>query len=95
MSDARAAWLPSLPTMPRPIEASWIIPTSLPPSPIPATIERVINLSFSVMSAFWVGRHLQQMTAGALHAILKKREELLVLRILVRAGPSTSKTCYA
>ena len=36
ISEARAAWLPSLPTMPNPIEASWIIPTSLPPSPMPA-----------------------------------------------------------
>ncbi len=35
-SDAKAAWLPYFPTIPKPIEANCIIPTSLPPSPIPA-----------------------------------------------------------
>lgn len=37
-SDAKAAWLPSLPTMPKPIDANWIMPTSLPPSPMPALL---------------------------------------------------------
>jgi len=39
-----------------------------------------------------VGRHLQQITAGAFLATSKNKEELFVLRMFVRAGPSTSKT---
>lgn len=50
-------------------------------------------LTFSVIRAFWVGKHLQQMTAGALVATSKNKDELLVLSILVSAGPSTSNTC--
>ena len=58
------------------------------------TMVPVSTLSFSVINAFWVGRHLQQMTAGAFRATSKKSEELAVLRMLVRAGPSTSNTCW-
>ncbi len=65
MSEAKAAWLPYLPTIPKPIDANWIIPTSFPPSPIPATIEPVKSLTFSVIKAFWVGKQRQHMTAGA------------------------------
>lgn len=65
MSDAKAAWLPYFPTIPKPIEANWIIPTSLPPSPIPATIDPVSVFTFYVIRAFCVGRHRQQITAGA------------------------------
>lgn len=53
----------------------------------------VKTLSFSVMRAFWVGKHRQQITAGAFLATSKKRDEFAVLRMLVNAGPSTSKTC--
>jgi hypothetical protein len=53
----------------------------------------VKTLSFSVIKAFWVGKHLQQITAGAFLATSKNREELVVFRILVKAGPSTNKTC--
>lgn len=59
------------------------------------TMQPVTSLSFSVIKAFWVGKQRQQMTAGAFLATSKKREELLVLRMLVSAGPSTSKTCSA
>lgn len=33
------------------------------------------------------------MTAGAFLATSKKRDELAVLRMLVKAGPSTRRTC--
>lgn len=36
-SAANAACLPYFPTIPIPTSASWIIPTSFPPSPIPKT----------------------------------------------------------
>ncbi len=36
-SAASAACLPYLPIIPTPTSAAWIIPTSLPPSPIPKT----------------------------------------------------------
>lgn len=64
-SEAKAACLPSLPTIPTPISATWIIPTSFPPSPIPKTIFPVWFLTPVVMTAFCVGETLQQMTAGA------------------------------
>ncbi len=38
-SAAKAACLPYLPTIPTPTSAAWIIPTSLPPSPIPKTAD--------------------------------------------------------
>ncbi len=51
-------------------------------------------LNFYVIKAFWVGRHLQHMTAGAFLATSKNKDELAVFRMLVKAGPSTSNTCY-
>ena len=95
ISEANAAWLPSFPTIPKPIDASWIIPTSFPPSPIPATMAPVISLSFSVMKAFCVGKQRQQMTAGAFLAVSKNNEDILEFKIFVKAGPSTSRTCSA
>ena len=53
----------------------------------------VKTLIFSVIIAFWVGKHLQQITAGAFLATSKNKEELLEFRILVSAGPSTNSTC--
>jgi hypothetical protein len=44
ISEANAAWLPSFPTIPNPIDASCIIPTSFPPSPIPALNEYIVTL---------------------------------------------------
>lgn len=64
-SEAKAACLPSLPTIPTPMSAYCIIPTSLPPSPIPKTILPVYYLTPLVMIAFWVGETLQHITAGA------------------------------
>lgn len=58
-------------------------------------IDPVIVLIFSVIIAFCVGRQRQQITAGAFLAISKNKFELLLLRILVRAGPSTKSTCSA
>jgi hypothetical protein len=55
----------------------------------------VTYFSFSVIKAFWVGKQRQQITAGAFLATSKKRDELFVLRMLVKAGPSTSNTCSA
>ena len=53
----------------------------------------VNTLNFYVIKAFCVGKHLQQMTAGAFRATSKNSDELAVFNILVNAGPSTSKTC--
>jgi hypothetical protein len=44
------------------------------------------------MMAFCVGRHLQQITAGALIATSKNSEALLVFNIFVKAGPSIRST---
>ena len=87
--------MPSFPTIPMPTFASRIIPTSFPPSPIPATMAPVISLSFSVMNAFCVGRQRQQMTAGAFLAVSKNNEDMLEFKIFVKAGPSTRRTCSA
>ena len=57
------------------------------------TMQPVTSFNRYVMKAFCVGRHLQQITAGALRATSKNNEELFVLRMLVKAGPSTSNTC--
>lgn len=57
------------------------------------TIDPVKILTFSVIKAFWVGRHLQQITAGAFVATSKNKDELFVFSMLVNAGPSTNKTC--
>jgi hypothetical protein len=64
-SLAKAACLPYFPTIPTPISATWIIPTSLPPSPIPNTSLPVWFFTPVVTIAFWVGLTLQQITAGA------------------------------
>jgi|JI10StandDraft_1071094.scaffolds.fasta_scaffold526860_1 hypothetical protein len=64
-SEAKAACLPYLPTIPTPISAYCIIPTSLPPSPIPNTNLPVYYLTPLVITAFWVGETRQQITAGA------------------------------
>ena len=63
-SDANAACFPYLPTIPTPISATWIIPTSLPPSPIPRTILLVWSFTPWVITAFCVGDTLQHITAG-------------------------------
>lgn len=64
-SLANAACLPYLPTIPTPISAYCIIPTSLPPSPIPSTNLFVYYFTPFVIIAFWVGLTRQQITAGA------------------------------
>lgn len=101
-SDANAAWFPYLPTIPNPIDASWIMPTSLPPSPMPAlnyqhiyTMDPVNTFNFYVINAFWVGRHRQQITAGAFLAVSKNKLELLLFNMLVNAVPSTNSTSSA
>ena len=48
-SLARAAYFPSFPTMPIPILAHYIIPTSFPPSPTQNTLFLVISYSFKVI----------------------------------------------
>jgi hypothetical protein len=47
------------------MSAYCIIPTSLPPSPIPKTNFPVYYLTPFVIMAFWVGDTLQHITAGA------------------------------
>ena len=64
-SEAKAACFPYFPTIPTPISAICIIPTSFPPSPIPKTSLPVNSLTPFVIIAFWVGETLQQITAGA------------------------------
>lgn len=70
-SEANAAYLPSLPSIPIPISAYYIIPTSFPPSPIQATTYLVYYLNPSAILAFCVGEHLQHTTELALPAIEK------------------------
>lgn len=67
-SAAKAACIPSLPTMPIPTSAAWIIPTSFPPSPIPKTDDLlgVFALTPAVKTFFWLGEHLQHIIAGNL-----------------------------
>jgi len=65
-SAANAAYLPSFPSIPIPTSALYIIPTSLPPSPIHAIILLVYNFKFIVIYDFYVGEHLQHTTAGAI-----------------------------
>jgi hypothetical protein len=70
-SEAKDAYLPSLPTIPTPTFASKIMPTSLPPSPIAQVLLPVIYEIFLVIVAFWVGEHLQTQTLGDLVASMK------------------------
>lgn len=51
-SEAKAACFPSFPTIPTPMSAYWIIPTSLPPSPMPKTILPVYSFTPRVIIAF-------------------------------------------
>lgn len=73
-SAASAACIPSLPTIPTPTSAAWIIPTSLPPSPMPSTDSLACLCFFTpaVSSFFWLGEHLQQMMVGICMAVRKK-----------------------
>jgi hypothetical protein len=61
-SEASDAYLPSLPTIPKPTSASWIIATSLPPSPTQAMTLPVNCLIDLATSAFYLGEHLQMHT---------------------------------
>lgn len=73
-SAAKAACIPYFPTIPIPTSAAWIIPTSLPPSPIPKT-DSLLFLCFftpAVNSFFWLGEHLQQIMVGIFIAVMKK-----------------------
>lgn len=63
-SDAKAAYLPSLPSIPIPTSLDYIIPTSFPPSPTAATTSPEYFFKSSVTIAFCVGEHLQQITDG-------------------------------
>lgn len=60
-SDANAAYQPSKPSIPTPMEDSSIIPTSLPPSPIEHTILSWLFTSLVKMD-FCFGSHLQTIT---------------------------------
>ena len=63
--------MPSLPTIPIPISASYIIATSLPPSPTQAILFPVIYLIFLATIAFYVGLHRHTQTDFAPEAASK------------------------
>ena len=71
-SEARAAYSPSLPSIPMPTSDSIIMPTSFPPSPIEAILFPLVQcLREMHTSAFCVGEHLQIHTQGAQTATWK------------------------
>jgi hypothetical protein len=69
-SAASDACLPSLPTMPTPTSAAWIMLTSLPPSPMQHTRFPEWALTRYASSAFWMGDTRQAMTVGRREAIV-------------------------
>mmetsp|Transcript_1000 Transcript_1000/g.3349 ORF Transcript_1000/g.3349 Transcript_1000/m.3349 type:complete len:223 (+) Transcript_1000:316-984(+) len=71
-SAARAACCPSLPMMPTPTWASWIIATSLPPSPMDNVVA-CSPLTSAVIAAFCDGVTRAQTTALDTMAAAKKR----------------------
>jgi hypothetical protein len=77
-SAASAACIPYLPTIPIPTSAACIIPTSLPPSPIPrtASLGCLLRLTPSVSSFFWLGEQRQQITVGMSIAVTKKSSDI-------------------
>jgi len=70
-SAAFEAYFPSFPSIPIPTSDTYIIPTSFPPSPIAQVIYPVHYLIPNVNIAFYLGEHRQQITAGALLAMVK------------------------
>ncbi len=90
-SDASAAYLPSFPIIPTPTSAAYIIATSLPPSPIDNVIYFVNNFIASVIRAFYVGEHLQQITEGTLLVTYKNYVKHYDSAI-DRLAPSITKT---
>ena len=70
-SAASEACMPSLPTMPRPTSAFWIMATSLPPSPMHAITLPVLSLMLTATIAFYVGLHRQTQTVLAYCVTLK------------------------
>ena len=75
------------------MSAVWIIPTSLPPSPIPRTTLPVKCLTPSVIVAFCVGDVRQQTTAGAFDATVKKNYFWWVNAVLIDI-PSITRTVF-
>ena len=61
-SEAKDACFPSLPSIPIPTLEHYIIPTSLPPSPIPHTTFFNLFFMYKVTSAFYFGAHLHMIT---------------------------------
>lgn len=93
-SDARAACLPSLPTIPTPICAFLIIATSFPPSPI----LRVILLQYLIIALttfdFYFGDSQQHTTDSAFPASLKKNSSLYFIAVSNEIA-STTKTLFS
>mmetsp|Transcript_2771 Transcript_2771/g.8937 ORF Transcript_2771/g.8937 Transcript_2771/m.8937 type:complete len:212 (+) Transcript_2771:1028-1663(+) len=87
-SDASDACFPSLPTMPKPTSAAWIMATSLPPSPIAAICLPVAARRSITTSAFWVGEHRQHTTAGAWTAH-NANSSRIESRMICSVAPST------
>ncbi len=82
-----------MPTIPIPRSPAYIIPTSFPPSPIAATSFPVYFLIPSATYAFYVGKHLQQITLGAFEAVSKNNFWCLSSNI-IRQVPSISRTVF-
>jgi len=80
-SAARAACMPSFPTIPMPTSAAWIIPTSFPPSPIPntASLSFLHLLTPYVNNFFWLGEQRQQTTVGIFIEVSKNYFEIYLL----------------
>ena len=96
-SAARAACLPSFPTIPTPTSDAWIIPTSFPPSPIPKTADFypffLLFFTPEVNVLFCSGEHRQHITLGICIAWIKKSFALyLSSRTYVSVFPSIMRT---
>ena len=61
-SELFAACSPSLPEIPTPTSAFWIMATSLAPSPMASEMDPVFSCTSSTISAFWMGLTRQQIT---------------------------------
>mmetsp|Transcript_51381 Transcript_51381/g.143651 ORF Transcript_51381/g.143651 Transcript_51381/m.143651 type:complete len:219 (-) Transcript_51381:73-729(-) len=91
-SAAFTAWRPSLPEMPTPTCASWIIGTSLAPSPMDKVTGRGVTPSRTsrTISAFCRGETRHAMTTAHCSATRRKRAPKLCVVTTSRNWPVTS-----
>ena len=69
MSEALAAARPSRPMIPNPMWASWIMETSLPPSPMAAVTGRPGELRISLISSLFCSGDRRQHTTAEQRAL--------------------------